>query len=228
MASEDGAGKRAALYMRVSTDQQTIANQEAQLRKWAKHHGFKIVKVYADNGISGIRRHRKGLTDMLEGAHRRDFDVLMVWALDRFSREGIRAMLGYLEQLQEAGVRVLSHQEEWLKIGDPMGELQVATFAWVAKQERIRLSERTKAGMARAKAEGKKFGRPPLPQETLEKIKAALTRGTGIREAARLCGVSHGSVQRVCDKTRGLRKVWDQQRKPKRRKAELQREAVAS
>jgi DNA invertase Pin-like site-specific DNA recombinase len=80
--------------------------------------------------------------------------VLLVWALDRVSREGIGRMVGYIEQLRAAGIRVLSHQESWLDTGGPVGELVLAIFAWVAKQERERIGERVRAGQTRARAQG--------------------------------------------------------------------------
>jgi DNA invertase Pin-like site-specific DNA recombinase len=226
MPSDEGRGKRAALYVRVSTDEQTSKNQERELRVWAQRRGETVVKVYRDDGVSGNHRDGKGLKEMFEGAHRREFDIVLFWALDRLTRGGIQRTFEVLARIVHSGARYKSHQEEWLSDDPDIAEYQIAALAWAAKQEHRRNSERTKAGMARAKAQGTKLGRPPLPAEKIEKIKEALNRGTGIREAARQCGVSHGSVQRVCDGTRGLRKVWDQQRK--RRKTESKQEAVAS
>src|SRR5262245_40682327 len=109
-----GTGTRAAIYVRVSTDEQTTKNQEPELRKWAKRLGLKVkdVNVYRDNGLSGARRDRPGLVAMLEAAHRRHFDVLLIWALDRLSREGIAETLGYLKRLKAAGVVVRSLHED--------------------------------------------------------------------------------------------------------------------
>jgi len=88
---------------------------------------------------------------MLEGAHRRDFDVLLIWALDRLSRQGVAETLAYLTKLRAAGVAVRSQREDWLNTSEPLvGELLVSVFSWVAKQERARHSERTKAGLKRA------------------------------------------------------------------------------
>src|SRR5256712_2039193 len=202
MMTDGSTGKRTALYVRVSTEEQASANQEADLRQWAKRLGLKVVKTYRDDGISGAKADRPGLTAMLDAAHRREFDVLLIWALDRLSREGIRPVLGYLKKLQEAGVGVKSLNESWLNTGDAqVGELLVSVFSWVAQQERLRLGERTKAGLRKAKAEGTRsglpIGRPPLPAQTVEQIKAALKQGTGIRATARLCDVGHTSVLRV-------------------------------
>src|SRR5947208_9393987 len=124
MRSDDerrGDERRAALYVRVSSDDQKTANQEPQLRQWAKRLGLTVVKVYADT-MSGARKDRPELTEALEGAHRREFDVLLIWALDRLSREGVEPVLKYLRRFEQAGVRVLSHQETWLDTRGPTGE----------------------------------------------------------------------------------------------------------
>ncbi len=96
--------RRGAIYLRVSTREQTIENQEREPRQWADCLGLEVVAVYADT-VSGARSDRAALANVLAGAHRRDFGVLLVWALDRLSREGIRPMLRYLDKLRAAGVR---------------------------------------------------------------------------------------------------------------------------
>ena len=174
---------------------------------------------------------------MLEGAHRREFDVLLFWALDRLSREGIKATHEYCDRLQKLGLTAFSHSESWFRLGDPIGELLVSVFAWVAKQESRRISERTIAGMARVRAEGKQLGRPPLPVETRAKLTESLKQGTGIREIARQCGVSHAAVARLISEgkskeskkyvsaaTLALRKVWA--RKRARRLGKVRRKPV--
>ena len=188
--------RRAALYIRVSTDDQKSANQEAQLRQWAKRLGFTVVKVYADT-MSGTRNDRAGLIEVLAGAHRRDFDVLLIWALDRLSREGVAEVLKYLKKFEDAGVRVMSHQESWLDTGGPTGELLVSIHAWMAKQERRHISERTKAGLQRARAAGKVLGRP---REITDAQMAAIQehrKHHTIRKVASFFGVGVGTVQRV-------------------------------
>ena len=109
---------RAALYLRVSTREQTAENQERELQQWAGRAGFEVVKVYADTA-SGSRSDRAALAAVLAGAHRRAFDAPLIWSLDRLSREGIGPMTRYMDQLRGAGVRVMSHQEPWLDTGGP-------------------------------------------------------------------------------------------------------------
>lgn len=152
--------RRAALYVRVSTREQTVANQEIELRRWAERLGLEVVNVYADTA-SGARSDRVALAAVLAGAHRRDFDLLLIWSLDRLSREGIGPMTRYMEQLRAAGVRVQSHQENWVDTSSPVWDLLLAVFAWVAQQERQRIGERVRAGQARARARGVHLGRKP-------------------------------------------------------------------
>ncbi len=132
---------RAALYVRVSSREQTTENQRRELRQWAELLGLDVVAVYADTA-SGARGDRAVRTGVLAGAHRRTFDVLLLWSLDRLTCEGVGAMARYMDQLRAAGVRVLSHQEPWLDTAGPVGELLIAIFGWVAQQERQRIGER--------------------------------------------------------------------------------------
>ena len=186
---------RAALYLRVSTrDQQVADNQERELRQLAERFGLEVVAVYNDTA-SGARSDRAALAEVLAGAHRRDFDVLLVWALDRLSREGIRPMLSYLDQLRIVGVRVISHQEPWLDTAGPTAELLLAVFAWVAKQERERIAERVRAGQARARAAGIHLGRPRRSVD-LVAVQARRAEGWSWRKIARSMKVPTGTLRR--------------------------------
>ncbi len=185
---------RAALYVRVSTREQTVANQEFELRRWAERLGFEVVAVHTDTA-SGARSDRAALADVLAGAHRRQFGVLLVWALDRLSREGIRPMLRYLDQLRTAGVRVMSHQESWLDTAGPTAELLLAIFAWVAKQERDRIAERVCAGQARARATGVHLGRPRRPVD-IEMVRDRRAQGWSWRKIARSMKIPTGTLRR--------------------------------
>jgi len=185
---------RAALYLRVSTRDQSVENQERELRQWAGRLGLEVVAVYADT-MSGARSDRAALAAVLIAAHRREFDVLLVWALDRVSREGIGRMVGYVEQLRTAGIRVLSHQEPWLDTGGPVGELVLAIFAWVAKQERERIGERVRAGQTRARAQGVHIGRRPRLVD-VEEVRRRRAAGHGWRRIARALKVPMTTLRR--------------------------------
>lgn len=156
MRENDDTTKRAALYLRVSTEGQTTDNQRPDLERLARARGYDVVAVYQEQESAAKRRpaHARMLDDARRGA----FNVLVVWALDRFGR----SMAGNVRQVLELdrlGVLVVSTREPWLDTSGPVRDLLVAIFSWVAEQERSRLVERTKAGLARARREGKRLGR---------------------------------------------------------------------
>jgi len=153
---------RIAIYARVSKDDgsQTPENQILPLRSFAKALNGEIVAEYVDLA-SGSNGDRGQFIKMFEDADKHKFDLLLVAALDRISREGISNTLGYLERLKRNGVAVKSLNESWLDTRDEgIGQLLISIFSWVAAQERKRIIERTKAGLDRARKEGKQLGRP--------------------------------------------------------------------
>jgi DNA invertase Pin-like site-specific DNA recombinase len=146
---------RAALYARVSTTngEQNPETQLDELRVWAHRLGHEVVVEYVD-WVSGAKNadERPALADALQAAHERRYDLLLVWALDRLSRGGIGATAGILARLKRSGVGLKSYREDWLDTAAPgVGELLTAVFSWVAQQERDRIRERVRAGLARAK-----------------------------------------------------------------------------
>ena len=153
---------RIAIYTRVSKsdESQDPQNQLTPLRDYAKALTGDIVEEYTDLG-SGGNSDREGFTRMLADADKHRFDLLLIWSLDRLSREGISNTLGYLERLKRNGVSIKSLQESWLDTRDTgLGQLLLAIFSWVAQQERKRIVERTMAGLDRARRHGTKLGRP--------------------------------------------------------------------
>ena len=153
---------RISLYARVSKsdESQDAQNQLGPLKDYAKALGGEITREYIDKA-SGGNGDRKNFLQMLSDADSRKFDLLLVWSLDRLSREGISNTLGYLERLKRNGIALKSLQESWLDTRDEgLGQLLLAIFSWVAQQERKRIVERTKAGLMRAKRQGRVLGRP--------------------------------------------------------------------
>ncbi len=187
-------GRRVACYVRVSTKEQTVASQEFELRQWADRLGFEVVRVYSDTA-SGARSDRAALASVLAGAHQREFDTLLIWALDRLSREGIGPMVRYMDQLRAGGVRVMSHQEPWVDTASPVWDLLLAVFAWVAQQERQRIGERVRAGQARARAQGVRFGRKPRLVD-LEDLRRRREAGQGWRRIARAMKAPTSTLRR--------------------------------
>jgi DNA invertase Pin-like site-specific DNA recombinase len=152
---------RCCLYARVSTHDrgQDTENQLAQLREYAARQGYQVVHEYIDQA-SGKSSDRDAFRRLFEDASRRMFDVVIVWALDRFTREGVFETFAHIRKLTAYGVQFESYSEAHFRTTGPAGELMVAIAAWIAKQERIRISDRTKAGLERARRAGRLPGRP--------------------------------------------------------------------
>lgn len=169
---------RIAIYARVSKSDATQDpnNQLHPLRNYAKSIGGDVVVEYIDQA-SGSSSDRDAFLRLLSDANKHKFDLLLVWSLDRISREGISNMLGYLQRFKKNNIAVKSLQEGWLDTREEgIGELLLAIFAWVAQQERKRIIERTKAGLDRAKREGKKLGRPFGSKDKKERRKSGYWR----------------------------------------------------
>jgi DNA invertase Pin-like site-specific DNA recombinase len=149
-----------SIWLRASDPSQHSENQLPELRAWAERRGFDVVKVYTVQESAWKGAHHKALTQVYQDARTGRFQILLVWALDRLSREGVAATLEIIERLGRYGVKVLSLQESWTEVEGPMQELLLSIVAWVARMESNRRSERTKAGLARAVSEGKRLGRP--------------------------------------------------------------------
>jgi len=154
---------RAVIYARVSKndESQDPLNQLKPLRDYAKALQAEIVGEYVDLASGGGSVDRINFIRMLDDADKGKFDLVLIWALDRLSREGISNTLAYLARLKRNGVALKSLQESWLDTRDEsLGQLLIAIFSWVAAQERQRIRERTLAGLERAKRNGKRLGRP--------------------------------------------------------------------
>jgi DNA invertase Pin-like site-specific DNA recombinase len=186
---------RCALYIRVSTGKQETENQEHALRQFAISQGWEVYRVYSDE-LSGGRaeRNRPGFKTMLQAASRREFDVLLFWALDRFSREGVLPTLTYLQRLDAYGVAWRSLQEQYLDSTGIFKDAVISIMATIAKQERLRLSERTVAGLERARRQGKTLGRPRVAVEP-ELIRDMRKRGCSWSEIARETKDSRATAQ---------------------------------
>jgi putative DNA-invertase from lambdoid prophage Rac len=152
---------KCCIYCRVSTSEQELVNQVMALTEWAHQRGLDVVQVYHEEESAWRAGHQRELSRLVVDARKRKFQVVLVWALDRLSREGSAAILGIVSKLSRYGVKVLSYQESWTEAPGELGELLFAIAGWVARMESQRRSERTKAGLARARVQGKRLGRPP-------------------------------------------------------------------
>ena len=188
---------KTALYARVSTDQQETENQLIQLREFAAKQDWQIIAEYVDYE-SGSKADRPEFQRMLKDASQRKFDCLLFWAVDRLSREGVLPTLQYLERLTAYGICWRSYTEQFFDSCGPFREAVIAIMATLAKQERVKRSERTRAGLARLKAAGKRLGRPArLNDAHAAEIRSLRASGVSLRAIARQLGISDQSVRRL-------------------------------
>lgn len=150
---------KAAIYVRVSTSEQETANQLPALEDYAQRRGFEIVQVYSEAESAWRAGHQAELARLIEDARKGRFQTILVWALDRLSREGALAILSLVDKLKRYGVRVISYQESWTEAPGDLADILYAITGWVARMESQRRSERTKAGLERARREGKPIGK---------------------------------------------------------------------
>jgi DNA invertase Pin-like site-specific DNA recombinase len=197
---------RAFLYARVSTRDkgQDTENQLPEMRQFAERRQWQLKREYVDQVGAGGTKVREQFDEMLAACDRGEAEVVLIWALDRFSREGALKTMLLIDRLERAGVRVKSMKEPWLDPDSPTYELLLPIFAWIAKQERIRLGERVKAGMARAKEKGARFGRP-LHGVDAQQIALLRSRGHSLRSIAQQVGISEVSVRRTLKSPASLR-----------------------
>jgi DNA invertase Pin-like site-specific DNA recombinase len=187
---------RVALYARVSTrdGRQDTQNQLQQLREFCSQQGWQIAKEYADKA-SGKRGDRTEFQAAFEAASRREFDCLLFWSLDRFSREGVLETLQHLQRLTGYGVAYRSFTESYIDSIGSFGDVVISLLAALARQERVRLSERVTAGLARARKEGRIGGRPKVVVSTNAMQKLA-DQGLTAAEIGRQLGCSRMTVAR--------------------------------
>jgi DNA invertase Pin-like site-specific DNA recombinase len=182
---------RAAIYARVSTTDQHVENQLAELRQYVERRGWRATE-YVDRGVSGAKERRPALDELLKSARRRRFDVLVCWRLDRLGRNW-RHLILLLDELQALGIAFVT-LGEGIDTSTPAGRLQLHILSAIAEFERSRIQERVVAGLARAKAQGRKLGRP---EREIPLAQIAAVRGLPVRGAARRLGIPRTTLQRA-------------------------------
>jgi len=151
---------KVAIYTRVSTDEQTVENQVRVLTDWAANRGWEIIKIYSDTGSAFQNNDLVQQRQMLSDARLGGFKKILVTSLDRLTRKGSVALGSLLEQIEARGVHVHSMQQDWTDVPDALSPLLISIYGFFGKYESQNISIRTKAGMARAMAQGKHVGRP--------------------------------------------------------------------
>jgi DNA invertase Pin-like site-specific DNA recombinase len=189
--------KRVALYLRVSTTEQTVENQQRELEAVAKRHGWNVVAVFTDAGISGTkgRDKRPGYDCLCRGIARREFDQVSAWSVDRLGRS-LQDLIAFLGELHAKGVDLYLHQQG-LDTGTPAGKAMFQMLGVFAEFERAMIVERVKAGLSRARSQGKRLGRRPVSGDVVQRIRAQLATGAGILKTAKALGIGTGTVHRV-------------------------------
>jgi putative DNA-invertase from lambdoid prophage Rac len=186
-------GKRAALYLRTSTDRQHTDNQRPAVEQLAQARGYEIVATYEEQ-VSATK-HRP-MWDLLKAAaHRGEIDVVIVAAIDRLGRSMVGNVTEILT-LDQLGVQVVSVREPWLDTGGPVRTLLIAVFSWVAEEERRQIASRSRAGVERARRQGKQIGRPKAELD-LARVAALREQGLSVRAVADKLGVSRSVLHRA-------------------------------
>lgn len=184
---------RIAIMARVSTAKQDYENQLIQLREFAARLNWEIVAEYCDVVTASGKKERKQFDAMFLGASQKKFDLVLFWSLDRFSREGTLTTLQYLQRLDAYGVGWRSYTEQYIDSCGMFKDVVISLLATMARQERIQISDRTKAGLRRVKREGTRSGNPigrPSAQVDMAKVAKRRAKGESFRSIASDLGVS--------------------------------------
>jgi DNA invertase Pin-like site-specific DNA recombinase len=189
--------KTVGLYLRVSTDGQSVTNQRLELEAAAERNGWSIVAVFSDPGISGAkgRDKRPGLDKMLKAVARREFDMVAAWSVDRLGRS-LPDLLTMLGELQAKNVDLYLHKQA-LDTSTPAGRMLFQMLGVFAEFERAMIRDRVLAGLGRARKAGKVLGRPRLAPDKETAVRSMLAAGKGINSTAKAIGVSNGVVERI-------------------------------
>ncbi len=186
--------KRVAVYVRVSTKDQSVDMQLDDLQRYSKERGVKVFKVYKDNGVSGTKESRPALSELMNDAKKRKFDIVLVWRFDRFARS-TKHLVNALYEFRNLGIDFISYQEN-IDTSSPLGEAIFTIISAMAKLERDIIAERVKGGLRKAKANGKRLGRPKNKVDT-DKVIEYRKQNKSIRQIANELNLSKGAVQRT-------------------------------
>lgn len=185
---------KVAIYTRVSTKDQKLENQKNVLLEYAEKRNFDVFRIYEDVA-SGAKDNRVQLEQLLDDAHKKRFDVILVWRFDRFARS-TSFLIQRLEDFRQLGIDFISYQEN-IDTSTPTGKVMFTMISAFAEFEREIIRERVKAGLERARKEGKILGRPEISEATKKKVLKLKNKGLSIRKIAKRTGVSVGKVHEI-------------------------------
>jgi len=171
---------KVALYSRVSTQDQSVEMQSADLKRYSKERRFEVYKEYSDEGISGTKDRRPALDELMEDARKRKFDAVLCWRFDRFARSTKHLIIA-LEEFRHLGIEFISYQEN-IDTSSPLGKAVFIIVSAIAELERNIIIERVRAGIRRAKENGKRLGRPKRLNLNVEELQEMRDRGLSFKK----------------------------------------------
>jgi len=189
--------KKVAVYVRVSTKDQSVDMQLNDLERYSKERGLSVFKVYKDNGVSGTKELRPALNDLINDARKRKFDTVLVWRFDRFARS-TKHLVTALYEFRNLDIDFISYQEN-IDTSSPLGEAIFTIISAMSKLERDIIAERVKGGLRKARANGKRLGRPKSEVDTVKVIEYR-KQNKSIRQIAKELGLSNNLVFRTLQK----------------------------
>ena len=194
--------RNVAIYTRVSTDGQTVDNQLLELQAVAERHGWNVIEIFSDRGLSGAkgRDKRPAFDALCKGAVRREFDVIMAWSVDRLGRS-LQHLVTFLGEIHSKGVDLYLHQQG-IDTTTPAGKAMFQMCGVFSEFERAMIQERVKAGLARARSQGKILGRPKVSNNVEKAVLAARASGTGKRKISKQLGIGVSTVNRILTELR--------------------------
>ena len=188
--------KRVAVYVRVSTKDQSVDMQLNDLERYSRERGLEVFKVYEDNGVSGTKETRPALNELMNDAKKKMFDIVLVWRFDRFARS-TKHLVTALHEFRHLGIDFISFQEN-IDTSSPLGEAIFTIISAMSTLERDIIAERVKGGLRKAKAKGKRLGRPRNIVDT-DKVIEYRKQNKSIRQIASELNLSKGAVQRTLE-----------------------------
>lgn len=190
---------KAALYTRVSTNDQSVEMQSSDLKRYCDQRGFEIFKEYCDQGVSGVKDKRHGLDELMADARKRKFDVVLVWRFDRFARS-TKHLITALEEFRHLGIDFISYQEN-VDTSSALGKTIFVIIAAIGELERGIILERVKAGLRRAKESGVILGRPRKMDLDIEELQRMRGKGMSLRQIAREMKACAATVYKCLQKS---------------------------